>query len=536
MEDNESIALGISETPYNEVRFLKRNVSTSKVDFSKIVLNSRMVLEKNNLIVGSAKSEGFNIMEGQRNVAEKMTIINTGYLLDMTDPYDSTTRDDFALIVLNDPIGAPSGRKRRDALFEDGLECFLEKNEPDYTSQTYASGENKTKTELISEGNYEDNTNTKEQNYSNANPDYILAYKKIKSWIMSKDINLLHKMRIDSIASISQGRALTLIVPPIAELEPDKLPENLKTISYEDIKSPIIDRVTWKMIALRVQIYEKMLALPDEYIYTIRNDDGLRRDSAYYGTSEFEPIVTISRGIKRAFNHDMMKALVSAYMQKIILEVMTRGSVAEQTTQMQNIADALLSKKNDIILLNAGTKAIPIPVSVDMSTIDMVVKHLDDAMITNIGVTKSMMMREFGLNRDLATVQEIAFIKYTRKPDEIIMAESYENQLLNPLMAHLLNVPVDELEWKFKIKIADTKELETKDVNPQEVTVTDGMDKNKESQQNLTNQKIADIGTGDLQSKEIPLPLAGSSNEMMIIARERIQTDKELIEGLKRLI
>jgi len=543
-QDYQSIGLGISETPYVEV-ILRHPSKFRKVNFDKIKLPKRITMGKN----GRRKAL---IVAGSSSVDEK--VIDTGNLVDMTDPYDATTRQDFAEVILSDPTGAPASRKRRDALFEDGLVMELEKSEPEDNSQVDAFGNQKSSAELSSEGNLENPVLT-DSNLQPEEPiasptdveplapkipqleltaptEYIQAFKKIKNWLESRDINGLHKMRVDNITSMAEGRSLTLIVPPISQLQDGDMPDNLKTISYEDLQSPVVDEETWKMVAIRLEVGDKMFALPDEYIYTVRNDDGLRKDSAYFGTSELEPIVTLSRGNKRAYNHDIIKALVSAYMQKIIVEVMTRGSVAEQRAQMNEIASSLLNKQNDIILLNTGTKTTPVPVSVDVGMVDLALRNIADAIISNIGVTKSQMMREFQLNRDLATVQEIAFIKYTRKPDEMIIADSWENQLLNPLLSHLLKIPVDELQYKIKIKIANTEELENKDVNPQEVHI---LDKKEGLQNDLQSKKEDEINSGSFKRDGIPIPVAGSSMSDMEadLRRQEMEQNDKIIKLLQ---
>jgi hypothetical protein len=206
---------------------------------------------------------------------------------------------------------------------------------------------------------------------------------------------------------------------------------------------------------------------------------------------------------------------------------MTRGSEAEQRGQINSFMNSLLAKSTDILTVNAGTKVTAIPLKVESDALSKVHDFIENHIITNIGVTKSMMMRELNMNRDIATVQEIAFINYTRKQDEQLIASAYENQLLNPLLAHLAGTVVSELPFKIKIVRKEAKTVEPKQDENKNVT----------DQENLQAKKQDEIQSGTPEQPDAKTPIVGAAEKLqeenITVTKKQIKAIQELTKELK---
>jgi hypothetical protein len=108
-----------------------------------------------------------------------------------------------------------------------------------------------------------------------------------------------------------------------------------------------------------------------------------------------------------------------------------------------------------------------------------------------------MMNREHGLNRDIATVEAIQFIKFIRKPDEKKLAKPFQSQLFDLLLAHLLEMPPRELPVRIKI-VRNTPE-------------EGDLDKAFENQANLQQQKTDEIQSNNIKQKDT---IFGASGEL----------------------
>lgn len=505
-----------------------KNVDWNKIIFPKTraLVNTRSFYVENKVFgacshITKSYNHYYQLL-GIKGAAENSTTtrISVSDIKEMIDPYDSTTRKDFSEIALNNAIIAPGLERRSQALYEDDFELFLEEKdaETQEESETSGTGQELSKAQQQSQGNIETEAVQKTIAPELENK-FAESFKQLKSWTKEKSINLLRQMKTANHISIVQGRHCVNIFPPISQLQENKLPDILKTISPEDMKHPLVDtKLTWSMVALRVELGSKQFLLPDEMVYITRRDDGLRKDSAYYGASTLEPIITAGRTFNRILNHNIPKIAIAAWMQKLIIQVMTRGGEAEQLAQLTAFANGILSKQNDILCLNAGTIATAVPIKIETDAIKFAYDNLIDVICLNIGVTKSMIFRENNLTRDIATVQEIAFIKYIRKPDEKIIAEAFETQLLNPLLAHLEGVTVDELPVRVRIRRIEEKKsaFEAK----QE-------DKNVTDQQNLQDNKEKDMKDGDMKQKDAKTPIVGASQPIQII-KQTPATEKEI--------
>lgn len=477
--------------------------------------------------------------------------ISASDLREMVDPYDWTVREDFTNSALNDPIIAPALDKRCASIFEDGFELVLEPKFVETQTEGDQSGTGAQLSEAQQVAVGQIDTSTPEQPIAldvNMKPldetitgIYQAHLEKIKTWIDEENVRLIDKMRTANKIRLVQGRNITLMFPPISQLGADKLPDVLKTLPYQDIKAPVVDTgLTWAIVAVRVELGKKKLIMPDEMIYVTNRDDGLRKDSAYWGSSILEPVITMSRILKRLLNHDAAKIAISAYNPKKVIQLMTRGSETEQRQQIKEFNTNLFSKNVDVLTVNAGTNVTTIPVAVETDSLTMLHNVIENHLITNLGVTKSMMMRELNMNRDIATVQEITYIKYTRKQDEMVIANAFENQLLNPLLAHLAGQTFAECPFKVCIKRI---ELEDTPSELQQQKLAEEANQNMTAQESLQNQKQMEIQMGNPKQPNAKNKVVGASRMIQRASDEReldlmaesIDTNKELVVELKKL-
>ena len=68
-----------------------------------------------------------------------------------------------------------------------------------------------------------------------------------------------------------------------------------------------------------------------------------------------------------------------------------------------------------------------------------------------LGTTNLKMGETDQLTRDNATIMEVEEKREIRQPDEMVVFKFFENQLFNPLYAHLLNTDFKQLPVKVKI-------------------------------------------------------------------------------------
>jgi len=454
----DDMPFGLSTSEYVEPASLRKDSVMHKLDDDFVwprriyLANKRLNIPSGSIaIYGASGLE--KIVGADDSTKVLMDIFKNNFLRRMTDPYDSQTRRDLNETAIIDPVVSRALEIRTMSFLEDDFEIKYEiKTMADESGTAYTPQQ----------------TDTFMKKYQQEFGMYI---QKIETWRKSKDIDLLAMMKLMNVATIVQGRALTIMYPPVGELPQDKLPDSLRLIHDLDVGEPIVDTgVTnngqlWKLVAVTLRLGNKKILLPDEMVYITRKNWGLRRDSSYFGTSALESILIASKTYRRLINQDFPKAVVSGYLTKLIIQMLTRGNDANSNAQLNAFATSLLTKGTDIIFSNTNYTVTPVKLPVDHQMLQMVLTSLEDILISNAGATKSAMGRELNLNRDIATVQEITFKQYTRKPDEQLICNEIEKQLLNPFLSHLSGMPEDELPIKLKIvRITPLPTTETQDL------------------------------------------------------------------------
>lgn len=362
----------------------------------------------------------------------------------MTDPYDSATRDYFTDCILTDPIMSPATDRRVDAMFEDGFHLEL-------IDATSKEEDNTTRTE-----------GEKDEEISEKSTQFDMILQKLETW--KDDIDLLSNMRDAAGVSFGQGRAASLISPPLLDLVQGQMPMSVEIIATEDLNEPIVDvGLTKQIVAVHSELDGKPILRPDEMVYLTRGKRGFRKDSKFYGASPLEPILQLSKAIKRIYNYDIPEAIIAAYITKVLFTVQDNGDPSTQATRIQTFVNNYLADgKLAFAMSDEITKIDTIQPKVDTQMIDTLESKLADVELSVVGVPKSMMNREHGLNRDIATIEAIQFIRFVRKPDERLIAEAYENQLLNPLLAIMAGKQLSELPVRVVIVRNDPeKDLDT---------------------------------------------------------------------------
>jgi hypothetical protein len=212
-------------------------------------------------------------------------------------------------------------------------------------------------------------------------------------------------------------------------------------------------------------------------IYCVRKQWGLRADAMFFGASAIEPVVQASKGYKRVINFDFPKAAVAGYLTKLLLKATTSGDTTISEAQLQEIVTALVSEGTDIIGINESAEITPVQTKVDTPVLELLVRKYEELLLSAGGSTMSQLGRTANLNRDTATIMEIAHMKYVRTPDEGLMAGYFEDQLLNPVLYHLAGIQKDEegnplIAPPVKVKIVrrtkvDENEMATQDEDTQ---------------------------------------------------------------------
>lgn len=439
------------------------------VDWKKIKLPKRIAR-----IVNKAEEIKKIAIYGAAGYTDLLKTFNAAQLRYMLDPYDIATRLEFSDSAHVDPMLSVCFEKRNSSIFEDGYTLELElKSQYDENGQKLAPAKEtpqpQTKIPIPVPGQAivktpqeqpEDPAKTLLDSY---NVKYGAQLQMLRDWDLKDNIKTRDKMRSIHLAGMVQGRGMLLIQPPITQLAPMQLPDALKLLNYQFIGAPIIEYVdTWSLVGVRILLQSKEIALRDEMVYYTSKNWGLRKESDFYGTSLMEALLVPSRSYRRLINHDIPKGAVSAYLTKIILQLATRGTPAEQQLQATTMGNNLLAKANDIVVTNLESKVTPVSPQVNDVFIFKAIEALENILISGVGVTKTMIGREYNLNRDIATIQSILYVKYVRKPDEMNLAETFENQLYNPLFAHLCGVESpDDLPVRVVIKRVDKPNIDS---------------------------------------------------------------------------
>lgn len=371
-------------------------------------------------------------------------------LKEMTDPYDGSIRDDFTNCAYTDPVVSPGLEKSNNGFFEKGFKFrVVLKNpiNPDTGKELTEEEQSMLLDSIMIENQFQIGDNLIQTKRTLAKAIAIL-----REWVDLDDIDLLDKMRGSRLQKIVQGRGLCLVTPPITLLPENDLPKSLTMVSTEETGNPIVDVSNRKLVAIMVSLGSKKMLLPDEFVYSVGKHWGLRKDSLFFGASSLEAALPASKANKRLINFDITKMVVAGYLQKKIAKISATGTPARQKAQIQKLLNDLVDDGTDIIGVNADVDLLPVDIKIDTSVVEKAKNILEEVLIAASGTTKAQLGRTANLNRDTATIMEIANIKYSRNPDEDQIAQDYETQLLNPLLGHLVGIPHHQLPIKIKIE------------------------------------------------------------------------------------
>jgi len=392
----------------------------------------------------------------------------------ITDHYSSTTRKALNDAILEDPLLSPSTDRRFDSIFEDGFHL-------EYVDAIAYDPINKrhlTKEESIAR-------------FEMSKTKFDEFLQQLETW--KDNIHLIDNMRDSAAVSFAQGNAASLISPGLHELTNGQLPFSVEIIHYSDLGDVIVDiGLTKQIVAVKTKFEDKKICRKDEIVYITRNKRGYRKEGKFFGTSPLEPVLVISKSIKRIYNYDIPEAVIAAYITKILFRFFDGVDETEAATFIRNF---LTTGKLAFGMTNVEGIDVVQP-KVDTVMIDTLEKKLADVLLSVVGVPKSMLNREHNLNRDIATIEAIQFIKFVRKPDEQLIADEYETQLLNVLLSMHFGVPLNQLPKRIKI----VRNMPDKDLD----TVF-------EAQTNLQSQKTEEVNSGNVATN--PLAMFGAAGE-----------------------
>lgn len=445
---------------------------------------------------------------------------------EMTDPYNFPIRTWFTNSAYQDPTLSPALQKRNNSFFSTGYELKLE-----LKSMTDEKGNALT-------------PEMKKAEIERYNQEYSANLSKLMEWTEKPDVDLLNKMKRAHISTIVQGRSLILVIGGTVGLGKDNLPLALRLITWQDTGSVIIDTLLWKIIGVRMFFANKSVATPQEMVYITGKNWGLRRDSDYYGASELEAFIQLSRINKKVLNYDLAKAAEAAYITKIIVTVMTGGDQDTRRTTISNIVSQIIAQGTDVIGVETGVTVTPVGVTADSALLEMIIKVLDDRLISAAGSTRAQMGRTEGLNRDTATIMEVENIRNIRTPDEEMIKTPIENQLLNPLFAHLIGKPFEEIpvkvvmvrkpsEDEIKDNIYDNKEDEINDASEGKETMDDdvGDSTNKKDPKAANPEKT--IGASQINLHQI---IPGTKTTPYRILKTLLDMPKENLDKILKQV
>ena len=355
---------------------------------------------------------------------------------EMTDPYNAFTRRTFTDCARTDPTLSASLYKRNRAFLRGGILIDLQmrsKRSP-YDGHLLSPIEEEA---LLNQYRIQ----------------FGLALKQLADWSNGPEIRMLERLRTIHYASIVQGRGLCKFFPPLEYLEPGVLPLTMKIISAEEVGNVIIDRMTEKIVAVRIYSIdeENFTCLPDEMVYLYLNDSALTRYERFYGRSELEPVVQLSRINKYILNEGYAKAFEAAYISKVLTALRVDGSPQEKIDRLEEYANML--SQQDVIAVEAGenVQMQGVPVEVRHEMIENIRRDIGDVIRAAGGATKTQIGITEEITRDNATIQEIENQRNVKRPDEQVFLEAFERQLLTPLLSHLVGVPPDALPVEVKI-------------------------------------------------------------------------------------
>ena len=424
----------------------------------------------------------------------KTELIPEVKLKEVSDPYTGDIRKALTDIILSDPVASPAARYSIGALFEDGFDLKF----------TLASQfSQQLKRQMTPE--------EVELSLQTTGAEFFTILEQLDTWKSDCDVEQLAKDLHG--VSLAQGKAGGMMLPGILDLDKGQLPKICEIIPADDLGNPIIDSgETRKIVAVKLDLDDedsqdedvKDILRADELVYYVTGIRGLRREAKYQGVSPLEPVIQISKALKRVYHLDAPLAMVAAYITKQLIKV-----------SKENLDDALQSRVNLFMsnLFKSTTWAMAMPdwydgvdtvtPKVDWPMFDGIEQKLATVELSALGVPKSAMNREQDLNRDIATIQAIQFVRFIRKPAEEAIKKVLENQVFNPLMAHLAQKKLSEIPVRIDIVRK----------------IPEGGDIDKLFDQ-MSEDKSADIDNGNLQQNQshslpeiAPLNVIGASGD-----------------------
>lgn len=381
-------------------------------------------------------------------------------LKEINDHYKPQTRQALTEIGLRDHAIAPSIDRRHDSIYEDGFELVLERA---------AKVAQNTSTEVTQqEQSNPDQPMQQDQQQPPADsggggaigpgetntipPEMEAVRQTLQAWCDDND--LLNIMRDMDTVEFVQGKSAALISPGLADLAPGDLPMGIEVITAQDLGNPIVDvGLTRKLVGMRLNLDDKELARADELVYIVAGKQGLRREGKFQGISKLEVVTTVSKILRRIYDLDYAEAVIAAYITKIIFKVAAEGDETEQRNKIQNLIQDFFKMGKIAFGVNDQIQDIKeIKPAVDWQMLQGIKNDLTDLEIGLVGPPKSFMNKTDQVTRDMITVQAIAYKRFVVKPIEKHLAANFENQLINPLFAHLLGKKLSDVEYRLRIK------------------------------------------------------------------------------------
>ena len=336
-------------------------------------------------------------------------------ILEMNDPYSREVRSLFSDCALGDPSVRTPLRRRRNAFLANGFHLELElkssrdpKSDIEYSPEEFALANAEV----------------------NQSP-LVKPLKQLEEWASQDEVNILEKMKEAQFLGVVQGRSLLRIIPPMSQLPDKVLPLMCRKVPAEETGNVILNRRFASIIGVRYySILEGTgVALPDGMVYCYFNDSSLKRFEQYYGRSDLEAILQLSRVNKKIINYDYPKAIVSAYMPKLFGKIPVQGSKEEKDRYLQEYAARFANQDSVMIEATEEAEIAFHPVQVNQGMIEAIRADIQRLMNPALGTTNLKMGETDQLTRDNATIMEVEEKREIRQPDEMVVFKFFENHM-----------------------------------------------------------------------------------------------------------
>lgn len=428
---NEYLAGDLQSEPSS---ILPKSLKVDKLPDKRLKAGFRRMFNHKIVTIGASSLTGETTATRQ-NIETKIIPLDVLRIRMMSDPYNFTIRRQMSDAIFQDPTISPGVAKRNKALYANDfyIDFELKSMLNPLTGQPYTPDE--TQAVLSAE-----------------RQSYLTYLLQLDTWRRLPTIDILDKIKRSHVSIISQGRALNLIVPKPAELQVGQLPISVRNITWENTGQVYVDTIYWQVVGVRLFFINKDMASPDEMVYITGRNYGLRWLSDYYGASELEPFLQLSRINRKVLWYNLAKAADNAFMAKILLSVDVQGDQKSRKNQIQALVNSIIAQGEDVIGIENRVGIETVPVSADHEMLKFITETLDDRLISGIGSTRAQMGRTENLNRDTATIMEVENIRNVRTPDEELVGTAFARQLFDPLLASLSGKPIDEIPVRIVIK------------------------------------------------------------------------------------